>query len=56
MDNPDRHQKPVMRDFPVVSVVKSLPCNAGNVGSMHDVRVKIPYASEQLSPGAKTKT
>ena len=56
MDNLDRHQKPVVRDFPVGSVVKSLLCNEGKVGSMHDLRVKIPHASEQLSLVAKAKT
>ena len=31
-------------------MVKNLPCNAGDVGS-----VKIPHATEQLSLGAATK-
>ena len=38
------------RDFPSGPVVKGLPCNAGDAGSVSSWGCKIPHASEQLSP------
>ena len=35
-------------------MVKSLPCNAGDVGSIPGWGTKIPHAAEQLSPCATT--
>ena len=37
-------------DFPGGPVVKNLPCNAGDVGSIPGWGTKIPHASDQLSP------
>ena len=37
-------------DFPGGPVIKTLPCNAGNTGSIAEWGTKIPQASEQLSP------
>ena len=37
-------------------MVKNLPCNAGDVGSIPDRRTKIPHGSEQLTLHAATKT
>ena len=37
------------RDFPGGPVVKDLPCDAGNTGSIPDRKAKIPHAMEQLS-------
>ena len=31
-------------------MVKNLPCNAGDMGSVPDQGTKIPHAWEQLSP------
>ena len=38
------------RDFPGGPVVKNLPCNAGDVGSIPDRGAKASHAAEQLSP------
>ena len=38
-----------MKDFPGGPVVKNLPCNAGDVGSIPGQGTEIPYATEQLS-------
>ena len=35
-------------------MVKNLPCNAGDVGSIPGRGTKIPHAAEQLSPCAVT--
>ena len=35
--------------FPGGSVVKNLPCNAGDAGSIPGQGTKIPHAMEQLS-------
>ena len=35
-------------------MVKNLPCNAEDVGSISGQETKIPHASEQLSPCAST--
>ena len=40
------------RDFPGGPVVKNLPCNAGNVGSIPGWGTKIPHYLVQLSPTA----
>ena len=37
------------RDFPGSPVVKNLPCNAGDVGSIPGQETKIRHASEKLS-------
>ena len=37
------------RDFPGGPVVKNLPCNPGDVGSIPGQGTKIPHAVEQLS-------
>ena len=37
------------RDFPAGPVVKNLPCNAGDTGSVPGQGTKIPYATGQLS-------
>ena len=42
------------RDFPSGLVVKNLPRNAGDAGSIPGQRGKIPHAAEQLSPDATT--
>ena len=41
-------------DFPGGPVVKNLPSNAGNAGSIPGWRTKIPHAAGQLSPWATT--
>ena len=38
------------RDYPGGPVVKNLPYNAGDAGSIPGWGTKIPYALEQLSP------
>ena len=43
------------RDFPDGPVVKNLPCNAGDAGSISSWVYKIPHASGRLSPCAKTR-
>ena len=40
-------------DFPGGPVVKNLPCNAGNVGSIPGRGTKTSQAAEQLSPGTQ---
>ena len=42
-------------DFPADLVVKNLPANAGDPGSIPDWGARIPYALGQLSPGAATR-
>ena len=42
-------------DFPGGPVVKNLPCNAEDVGSVSGWRTKIPHASEELSPHTATR-
>ena len=42
------------RDFPGGPVVKNLPCNAGDVGSIPGWGTKIPRATEQLNLQAVT--
>ena len=39
-----------VRDFPGGPVVKNLPCNAGDTGSVPGQGTKIQHAMEQLSP------
>ena len=41
--------KHINRNFPDGPVVKSLPCNAGDTGSVPGPRIKIPHAVGQLS-------
>ena len=43
-----------MKDFPGGPVVKNLPCNAGDKGSIPGWGNKIPQAMEQLNPCATT--
>ena len=46
----------IFGEFPGgVPVVKSLPCNAGDVGSIRGQGTKIPHAAGQLSPWAATR-
>ena len=42
------------RDFPDGPMVKNLPCNAGDTGSIPGRGTKIPYAMGQLSLCATT--
>ena len=42
------------RDFPGGPVVKNLPYNAGDDGSMPGQGTKIPHAAGKLSPRAAT--
>ena len=42
----------VNRSFPGCPVVRSLPANAGDTGSIPGPRTKIPHATGQLSPCA----
>ena len=42
------------RDFPGGSVVKNLPCNAGDTGLIPGWGTKIPHAREQLNPSTTT--
>ena len=42
------------RDFPGGPVVKNLPCNAGDVGSIPGQGTKIPHDAGQLSLRATT--
>ena len=42
------------RDFPGGPVVKNLPSNAGDAGSIHGQGTKIPHAAGQLSPHTTT--
>ena len=44
----------IVRDFPGGPVVKNLPSNAGNTGSIPGQGTKIPHATGKLSPGATT--
>ena len=41
-------------DSPDIPVVKNLPCNAGDVGSIPGWGTKIPCAMKQLNPCAAT--
>ena len=58
------HLKPVRmaiikrstRDFPGGPVVKNLPSNAGDVGSITGQGIKITHATGQLSPHALEPT
>ena len=43
-----------LRDFPCGPVVKHLPCNAEDVGSIPGPRTKSSHAVRQLSPQATT--
>ena len=43
-----------MGDFSGGPMVKILPCNAGDVGSIPGQGTKIPQAAEQLSPCTRT--
>ena len=42
-------------DFPGGPVVKNLPPNAGDIGSIPGRGTKIPHATEHLSPGTATR-
>ena len=42
------------QDLPSGPVVKNLPCNAGDAGSIPGQGTKIPHAVEQLSPLSTT--
>ena len=45
--------KNLHQDFPGGQVVKNLPCNAGDLGSIPGWETKILHAKEQLSLCAK---
>ena len=47
--------KVAIRDFPGGPVVKSLPCNAGDTGSVPGPGTKIPHAEGPLSPSATAR-
>ena len=47
--------KAKIRDFPDSPVVKNLPPNAGDTGSVPARGSKIPHAMGQLSPSVTTK-
>ena len=49
--NQDENQ---LRDFPGGPVVKNLPSNAGDVGSISCWGTKIPHATGQLRPQSTT--
>ena len=49
-----RYLKKQCWDFPGGPVVKNLPSNAGDVGSIPGQGTKIPHAAGQLSPRATT--
>ena len=40
-------------DFPGGLIVKNLPCNAGDTGLINGWGSKIPYTTEQPSPGTQ---
>ena len=42
------------RDFPGDPVIKNLPSNAGDMGSIPGQETKIPHATGQLSPCTTT--
>ena len=42
-------KNPPARDFPGGPVVKNLPCNTKDMGSIPGKGTKTPHASEQLS-------
>ena len=50
-----KHLNVLNRDFPGSPVVKNLPSNAGDLGSISDWGTKIPHAMGQLSLSATTK-
>ena len=52
--NGGRRSKHHWRDFPSGPVVKNLPCNSGDAGSIPGQGTKIPHAVEQLSPLSTT--
>ena len=52
---PARAQKGNRRDFAGGPVVKNLPSNAGDVGSISGLGTKIPHAAGQLSPSTQMK-
>ena len=43
------------KNFPGSPVVKNLPSNAGDAGSIPGCRTKIPQVTGQLSPQAETR-
>ena len=54
LDQHVAHSEVTFHDFPGGSVVKNLPCNAGDAGSIPGQGTKIPRAVGQLSPSATT--
>ena len=44
----------VQGDFPDGSVIRNLPCNAGDMGLIPGGAMKIPHATEQLNLGTAT--
>ena len=45
----------IIKGLPWLSVVKSLPCNAEDEGSVPGRGTKIPHATEQLTPHTTTE-
>ena len=50
-----QNTKSIHRDFPGGPVVKNLPSNAGDAGSIPGWKIKIPHAEWQLNPRATTR-
>ena len=50
----DRFSVKTSGDFPGGAVVKNLPSNAGDMGSIPGWGTKIPHATGQLNPRATT--
>ena len=44
-----------VRDFPHGLVVKNLPCNTGDMGSIPGQGTRVPHAVEQPSPCTTTR-
>ena len=44
-----------LRDFPRGPLVKNLPCNTGDMGSIPGQGTRVPHAVEQLSPSTTTR-
>ena len=49
-------KNPPARDFPGGPVVRNLPCNAKDMGSVPGRATKTPHAMEQLSPCAQLES
>ena len=45
----------IIKGLPWLSVLKSLPCNAEDKGSISGRGTKIPHATEKLTPSTRTE-